>query len=447
MSKPQTIPTAHPGVFQTPTGWYLTACVIGPSGRETKRRRTLGPCPLGEAVDAREALLAELTAAVAMPGATPPPSPKPTPARTTPAPSRPTLSEYAVAWLVSKAPRLKASVREHYTLVVSTRIAPELLDRHVDTLVRADVDLWARWIEAQHKESGEAYSTATLATWWRPICTMLRDAAADHRFPDPIQRVRPPRGGTGRRRERRTLTEQDLARLLEAVEARFPAWVTEVRVLVFSGLRAGELYALEWGDIDTDAGVIHVSRAVWRGHLGRTKTDDPRDIALTPALRKLLEAHREAQGVRPRGARPLVFPTARGGFRGASALYRRLAISGEAAGLAIKVGPQALRRTFNTLMLTAGVDRVVLRSQMGHSNEEMTQRYAHVNAELKQAAVGDLEDRVRARRAPASAGHPDGHPQPTPPTTGAEKEKALGIQGLFRERDTGFEPATFSLGS
>ncbi len=116
----------------------------------------------------------------------------------------------------------------------------------------------------------------------------------------------------------------------------------------------------------------------------------------------------------PRRARTLVFPTARGAFRGASALYRRLAISGEAAGLGLKVGPQALRRTFSTLAVTAGVD-----------------------SRLRQSAVGDLEDRVRARRAPA----------PTPPTSGPQKEKALGIQGLFRERDTGFEPATFSLGS
>ncbi len=187
MSKPQTIPTAHPGVFQTPTGWYLTACVIGPSGRESKRRRTLGPCPLGEAVDAREALLAELTASAAMPGATPPPPPKPTPARTTPAPSRPTLSEYAVAWLVSKAPRLKASVREHYTLVVSTRIAPKLLDRHVDTLVRADVDLWARWIEGNTSPS--PVLTAPLIspilpaapTRWRSPCKISRHFASQSR--------------------------------------------------------------------------------------------------------------------------------------------------------------------------------------------------------------------------------------------------------------------------
>ena len=43
------------------------------------------------------------------------------------------------------------------------------------------------------------------------------------------------------------------------------------------------------------------------------------------------------------------------------------------------------------LMLAAGVDRIVLRSQMGHCSEEMTERYAGVDPELKREAVELIE--------------------------------------------------------
>ena len=41
------------------------------------------------------------------------------------------------------------------------------------------------------------------------------------------------------------------------------------------------------------------------------------------------------------------------------------------------------------------MDRVVLRSQMGHCSEAMTQRYAGVPVEAKLAAVEALESRTR----------------------------------------------------
>ena len=46
-----------------------------------------------------------------------------------------------------------------------------------------------------------------------------------------------------------------------------------------------------------------------------------------------------------------------------------------------------LRRTFDTLLISAGVDRIVLRSMIGHTTEEMTERYAGVRHEDKRAAV------------------------------------------------------------
>jgi integrase len=62
----------------------------------------------------------------------------------------------------------------------------------------------------------------------------------------------------------------------------------------------------------------------------------------------------------------------------------------EAAKLAVRVPPQVLRRTFNTLMVQAGIDRIVLRSQMGHCSEQMPQRYSGIPIQAKELAVARL---------------------------------------------------------
>ena len=62
-------------------------------------------------------------------------------------------------------------------------------------------------------------------------------------------------------------------------------------------------------------------------------------------------------------------------------------LAAEAAKLDQVVSPQVLRRGFNTALLRAGVDRIVLRSILGHCSEEMTARYAGVDSADKKAAI------------------------------------------------------------
>ncbi len=58
------------------------------------------------------------------------------------------------------------------------------------------------------------------------------------------------------------------------------------------------------------------------------------------------------------------------------------------------VAPQVLRRSFNTICVTSGVNEIVLRAMMGHASPEMTELYAGVPLEDKQrvlkAVVGQL---------------------------------------------------------
>jgi len=64
-----------------------------------------------------------------------------------------------------------------------------------------------------------------------------------------------------------------------------------IAVAALTGLRLSELRGLRWGDFDGEN--LHVKRAVWRTHVGPTKTEDSEGLVpVLPLLQKVLEKHR-----------------------------------------------------------------------------------------------------------------------------------------------------------
>jgi len=303
---------------------------------------------------------------------------------------RTTVSAYAEQWLEAKAKRIRPGVAEHYTQNLSRYILPSLGELYLDALNRSDVEQWVAWAERVTMPDGRLYARDTVQGWWRVLCAVVRDACAEHGLPlDPTYRVQPPRPISKPRREKRTLTADELGHLVANVKQYSPDRHAEVYVLAYTGMRAGELFALQWEDIDEEHGRILVQRSVWNGEVSATKTGDPREVALTPEMAEILRDHRRhLMASQNRGlAKGMVFPSDRGTYRESASLHKPLALAAEAAGIEVRVTPQVLRRTFNTLMVHAGVDRIVLRSQMGHCSEEMTARYAGVAIADKQAAL------------------------------------------------------------
>ena len=139
-----------------------------------------------------------------------------------------------------------------------------------------------------------------------PILVTFFNAAVDDDLID-----RNPFRGLGRRTEGRSNedppTEAEFAKLLEACAA-LKDYAPRMRALVtfaaYSGMRPGELYALEWGDIDFERMRIMVSRNVYKGRLQSPKDNQPREISLTPPARDAILGQ-------PRTS-PLVFTSKQG---------------------------------------------------------------------------------------------------------------------------------------
>jgi integrase len=86
-------------------------------------------------------------------------------------------------------------------------------------------------------------------------------------------------------------TDTELGQLLDAcrVHGDYAAQMRNLVVFAaYSGMRPGELFALEWADVDMQANRIHVRRRLYKGRTDLPKSNRTRRIALTPPARDAL---------------------------------------------------------------------------------------------------------------------------------------------------------------
>lgn len=332
---------------------------------------------------------------------------------------RMTLRDYALQWLAQRAQASSYThrTREAHAHILAHHILPRLGDHYLDSLTRADIGQWVAWSNARRQRipssrkfpSEEARKRAQLAMplcshatrrgWWRVLTNMLRDAYADGLLAqDVTYRLQGPVAlpGDKEQRELRTLSSDQLSRLLGALHRNYPSRYAEVVVLGVTGMRSGELWALHWDALELDAnkgGRIHVRASVQNRHeLGRTKTKAAREVPIPGWVCAILQEHRRSMiaDQAPGVGQGIVFPSREGEYRIRGSLRKALEGACKSARLEQKVTPQVLRRTFNTLMVAAGVDRIVLRAMMGHCSEEMTAHYAGVDLRHKTQALTAL---------------------------------------------------------
>ncbi|MGE5571668.1 MAG: tyrosine-type recombinase/integrase [Bacteroidota bacterium] len=91
----------------------------------------------------------------------------------------------------------------------------------------------------------------------------------------------------------------EAAKFLAAAREAGPQWAAFFTLALDSGMRRGELCALQWRDIDWEAGTIRIERSLVRASkdpiLGPVKNRRPRTIMVAPETLSLLRAHRKHQ--------------------------------------------------------------------------------------------------------------------------------------------------------
>jgi site-specific recombinase XerD len=163
---------------------------------------------------------------------------------------------------------------------------------------------------------------------------------------------------------REYLTEREVEKLMDAARGnrRGHRDVTAILIAYRHGLRASEVVALRWDDIELATGRLHVRRAK-----GGATSVHPIGAKESRALRRL---RREATT-----ASPYVFVSERGAPLSVAGYQRMVARAGVTAGFSFLVHSHMLRHSCGYKLANDGRDTRSIQHYLGHRSIASTVRY------------------------------------------------------------------------
>jgi len=182
------------------------------------------------------------------------------------------------------------------------------------------------------------------------------------------------------------LDPEEVARLLDA--ARSPAHRRAFLLAAYAGLRAGEVRALRWKDVDLRARTLTVRLSRCRGFLATPKSGNERLIPLHDVL------FRELSSSGKQDPDALVSVTRKGKPWGEWGLRQVFNRACERAGLE-GWRLHDLRHFFVTSLFRGGAPAPAVQALAGHADLSTTQRYAHTTRADLRSAMDRLAVTVR----------------------------------------------------
>lgn len=198
---------------------------------------------------------------------------------------------------------------------------------------------------------------------------------------NPIRAVSLPR--VQNRRER-FLTEGEAQALLSELDLVSHQLFEMALLSLQTGMRAGEIFALTWSDVDVDTQTISVPLV--RGGIKRSG----RRVYMNRTVSRLFVEKQMG------GPEDLIFPTQAGEQRSKvnrsfRSTVKRLGLNSGISDRRNLVTFHTLRHTFASWLAMKGIPLITIKELMGHSTLAMTERYSHLIPDLKRDAVSLIE--------------------------------------------------------
>ncbi len=215
------------------------------------------------------------------------------------------------------------------------------------------------------------------------------------------------------------LTREEITVLLKTAKEKLTLNYPLLLCAARTGLRAGEVVALQWGDIDFNGRFIEVRRNMSKGKLSSPKNHKTRRVdmrlQLTNTLDELLakrkaEALKREYGKHQKDRRNdnevlsevmdgFVFTTSEGKPLDPNNMRRQIFYRALDLAELRRVRFHDLRHTFTSLLIQQGESLAYIKDQMGHYSIQMTiDTYGHLVPGTNRQAVDRLDDVGEDRR-------------------------------------------------
>ena len=307
-----------------------------------------------------------------------------------------TLGAWIKLWYeVYAEPRLREKTKDYYLNYIDNHIVPELGNTPLEKLTTIQIQKFyndlqksgriQRYTHIKLKDKG--LSTRVVRGIHTLLNNCLEQAVAERLLlTNPAQGCKLPQL---EKREMKILPQEKIGLYLAEAERRglLAAFYLELT----TGLRRGELLALQWTDLDVESKTLSVTKQVNRinGELvvSPPKTrNSVRTLALPQQAVDLLIAEHKKH---PRN--PYLFPSPKTGTMYDPDAFRRTHDKILKAIGAEHIRFHDLRHTFATLSLKSGVDVKTLSGALGHYSAGFTlNTYTHATAQMKQDAADTI---------------------------------------------------------
>ena len=306
--------------------------------------------------------------------------------------SKMTLGQWLDRWLDEYAGvRLRESTISGYHRYAQQYIKPALGNKQITGVTAADIQrLYTKLQKSgrlrEHPELGHRLSGSTVRRIHTMLHRALKDAVSAHLLPkNPVDRVTPPKL---EHNPKPVLTHRELEVFMTVIQGD-PIWHDFFYTELTTGLRRGEICALQWRDFDAQAGTLQICRTLHKAPgggftTGETKTGQgKRKLLLPGSTAELLRRRQKAalsEWIFPSPLKPEQSMSP-------SSAYHRLKTLLKRAGLP-DIPFHALRHTFATHALASGVDAKTLSGILGHTRASFTlNTYTHVTTDMQRQAA------------------------------------------------------------
>ena len=293
-------------------------------------------------------------------------------------------------------PMLRPSSQRSYEDFIRLYIRPKLGSVPLNKLTMNDLQQFFNWMRKDgrtlHRESRGGGLSDNMVRNCHSLCRRALEKAVAERLivKNPIEECKAP---PIRRKEMHLLSREELQKLL--IQARAEGYYEVFLLELTTGLRVGELMALQWDDLNFNTGELRIERQVYRTKeellIQEPKTKASiRTVILPPPVVEALKEYKKTVSSR------WMFPSPKkedAPLAPAAASHRLSKILSHAG--CKKVRFHDLRHVFATNALEHGMDVKTLSTIIGHVSSATTLNvYAHVTSDMQRQAAAKIDQGI-----------------------------------------------------